>query len=158
MDRKQIRLNEYDYCQNGAYFLTICTDNRNCILSTVWGDSPKLTKIGQIAERELLKVESHYDNIKIDKYVIMPNHIHLIIIIKERINPFPTKKYDISNVIGKYKAAVTRSVGDAFMHPKKSIWQRSFYDHVIRNKEDYLSIWNYIDTNPQKWQEDKYYN
>ncbi|MBQ6825810.1 MAG: transposase [Clostridia bacterium] len=73
---------------------------------------------------------------QIDKYVIIPNHIHLLVKITERINPFPTKKYDISNVIGKYKAAVTRSVGNAFMHSAKTkIWQRSFHGHIIRGEK-----------------------
>ena len=77
----------------------------------------------------------------------MPNHIHLLIRITERINPFPTKRYDIPNVIGKYKAAVTRRVGNAFMHSVK-LRQTSFHDHIIRDEADYRRIWTYIDTNP----------
>lgn len=105
-----------------------------------------------------MNIETHYENIKIDKFAIMPNHIHLIIKIAERINPFPTSKYDISNVIGKYKAAVARNVGNAFMHSEKiKIRQTSFHDHIIRNENDYLRIWKYIDTNPIKWLEDCFY-
>ena len=161
--RKPTRLREFDYSQNGAYFITICTHKKQKILCDIVGeglyDIPKnnLSEIGKIAEQELLNIERHYDNIKIHKYVIMPNHIHLIVRIMERINPFPTKKYDISNVIGKYKAGVTRIVGKAFM-PSEKIWQRSFHDHIIRNENDYLKIWNYIDTNPQKWKEDCFYS
>ena len=85
------------------------------------------------------------------KYVIMPNHIHLTVQITERINPFPTIKCDVSNIVGKFKAAVTRNVGKAFMpSANENIWQTSFHDHIIRGEEDYLKIWNYIDTNPQK--------
>ena len=117
-----------------------------------------LSPIGNLAKQELLNIETHYDNIKIDKFAIMPNHIHLIIQITERINPFPTKKHDISNVVGKYKAAVTRRVGNAFMHSEKiKIWQTSFHDHIIRGEKDYLKIWDYIDNNPQKWNEDCFY-
>ncbi len=162
--RKNNRLKNYDYSENGAYFITVCIKDRKNLLGNIVGDdaldSPKiiLSKIGVIAEQELLKIEAYYNNVKIDKYVIMPNHIHLIIKITERINPFPTKKYDISNVIGKYKAAVTRNVGNAFMHSEKEqLWQASFHDHIIRNEQDYLEIWNYIDTNPLKWKEDKLY-
>ncbi|MBR5473264.1 MAG: transposase [Clostridia bacterium] len=161
-NRKPTRLKDYDYSSEGAYFITICTHNKQKILCDIVGEglcalpSIKLTPIGEVAKQELLKIETHYDNVKIDKYVIMPNHIHLIVRITERINPFPTIKYDISNVIGKYKAAVTRNVGNAFMHSKK-LWQRSFHDHIIRDKMDYLKIWNYIDTNPQKWNEDCFY-
>ena len=82
----------------------------------------------------------------------------MIIRISERINPFPTKRFDISNVIGKYKAAVTRAVGNAFMHSEKNkLWQKSFYDHIIRDDGDYIKIRNYIETNPQKWQDDYLY-
>ena len=164
-NRKPIRLKEFDYSTPGAYFITICTRNRKNILSHIIkcgvNNPPKniLSKIGEIAKQELLEVEKHYNNIKIDKYVIMPNHIHLIINITERINPFPTKKFDVSNIIGKYKAAVTRNVGNAFMHSERfSLWQKSFYDHIIRNEEDYLRIWEYIDTNPFKWEDDELYN
>ena len=163
--RKPTRLKNYDYNSEGEYFITICTHNRKNLFGNIVGDGahdvPKmiLSKYGKIAENELLKIKSHYENVKIDKYVVMPNHIHLIIQITERINPFPTIKFDISNIIGKYKAAVTRNVGNAFMHSEKiKIWQRSFHDHIIRGEKDYLNIWNYIDTNPQRWQDDCFYN
>ena len=120
-----------------------------------------LSRLGSIAEGELLKIESRYKNVNIEKYVIMPNHIHVIIMIleAERINPFPTRRYSVSDIVGKFKAGVTRNVGDAFMHPEKTtVWQRSFHDHIIRSKEDYLQIWNYIDTNVLKWETDCFYN
>ena len=160
--RKPTRLSEYDYSQNGYYFVTICTKDKQKLFGEIVGggvyDIPqiKLSVIGETAKYELLNVEKHYDNVKIDKFVVMPNHRHVIVQITERINPFPTKKYDLSNVIGKYKAAVTRSVGNAFMHSAK-IWQASFHDHIIRNEADYRRIWNYIDTNPAKWNEDCFY-
>ena len=162
-NRKPTRLKYYDYSQNGYYFITICTHNKQKTLCDIVGEGLalpliNLSPIGLIAERELLNVTMHYSNVIIDKYVIMPNHIHLIIRISERINPFPTKKFDISNIVGKYKAAVTRKVGNAFMHSEKPLWQRSFHDHIIRDENDYLKIWNYIDTNPQKWREDCFYN
>ena len=112
--------------------------------------------IGKIACECLQNVELHYDNVKIDNWVIMPNHIHILLQITERINPFPTKAYDVPNIIGKYKAAVTRAVGNAFMHSGK-LWQTSFYDHIVRNDEDYKNIWQYIDGNPSKWLEDCFY-
>lgn len=161
--RKPTRLKQYDYSQNGYYFITICTKNKENILSSIVGDGVtdaeiKLSALGEIVSRELKNISSYYGNIKIEKYVIMPNHIHLIIQITERINPFPTKAFDISNVVGKFKAGVTRKVGNAFMHSDKTIWQRSFHDHIIRDEKDYLKIWNYIDTNPQRWQDDCFYN
>ena len=72
----------------------------------------------------------------------------------ERMNPFPTK-VDIPNIVGKYKAGVTRIVGNAFM--RSEIWQKSYHDHIIRNEEEHLRIWQYIDENPIRWNEDEYY-
>jgi len=112
-------------------------------------------------EEQIKLLECRYRGIKVDKYVIMPNHIHMIIVIskEEGINPFPTKKQDLSNVIGKFKAGVTRIVGNAFMHSAKNeIWQSSFHDHIIRNEKDYQRIWEYIDTNVIRWEKDCFYN
>ena len=161
-NRKLPRLPDYDYSTPGVYFITICTHEKRCIFgkilpTNIFGDMQmQYSSIGKIAKECLLDVESHYDNIKIDQWVIMPNHIHLLIRIEERINPFPTNSYNISNVVGKYKAAVTRAVGNAFMHSGK-LWQTSFYDHIIRNDSDYQNIWQYISGNPSKWLEDCFY-
>ncbi|MBQ8683025.1 MAG: transposase [Clostridia bacterium] len=160
--RKPTRLRCYNYSNPGGYFVTICTKGKKKLFGEVVGggalDAPQmvLSEIGRVAEQELLSIENYYENVTIDKYVVMPNHIHLLIRITERINPFPTKQYDIPNVVGKYKAAVTRHVGNAFMHSVK-LWQTSYHDHIIRNEADYRRIWEYIDTNPVKWKEDCFY-
>ena len=160
-NRKRTRLSEYDYSSPGMYFITICTHNRKCLFGKIKNQQMHLNEMGKIVDKEILKIEPRYQNIRIDKYVIMPNHIHMIIVIlaSEGINPIPTIKYDVSNVIGKFKAGVSRIVGSAFMHSsKKSIWQSSFHDHIIRGEKDYLKIWNYIDTNIEKWESDCFYN
>ena len=161
-NRKLTRLPGYDYSAPGAYFITICTSGKQCLFGSIVpgelvGDAyMQYSQVGEIAKECLLKIESHYDNVSLDNWVIMPNHVHLLIRITERINPFPTITYDVPNIIGKYKSAVTRSVGNAFMHSEK-LWQSSFYDHVIRNDEDYQSIWQYISGNPSKWLDDCFY-
>lgn len=163
-NRKLPRLPGYDYATPGAYFITICTHGKACTLGTVRqnhdsGDyMVQYTPIGKVAKKHLLEIEKHYPNIKIDNWVIMPNHIHILLQIKEQINPLPTvtASYDIPNVIGKYKAGVSRDVGNAFMHSGK-LWQSSYYDHVIRGEEDYQNIWQYISGNPSKWLEDRLY-
>ena len=159
--RKPTRLKEYDYSTPGAYFITICAHNKKHLFGEIKNYKMNLNDIGNIINCEIIKIESRYHNIKIDKYVIMPNHIHMIIcnLETEGINPFPTKKNDISNIIGKFKAGVSRIVGNAFMHSEeKRIWQSSFHDHIIRDKEDYNKIWEYIDTNVAKWELDCFYN
>ena len=159
--RKSTRLKGYDYGASGAYFITICTHNKECTLGNIVNGEMLLNDLGKIVNQQILDIELHYTNVKIDKYIIMPNHIHLIITITqtERINPFPTIKHDISNVVGKFKSGVSRIVGNAFMHSvKRPIWQTSFHDHIIRGKKDYQKIWEYIDSNVVRWKKDCLYN
>ena len=155
--RKINRLQNYDYSENGAYFITICTQNRAQILSKIVGDGahdvPKtsLTDIGKIVDKKIVSTNNIPD-ITVDKYVIMPNHIHIILIVDNNGTskaPSPTNNV-ISHAVSTLKRFVNKEIG-------YNVFQRSFYDHVIRDEEDYLSIWNYIDTNPHKWQQDKYY-
>ena len=156
--RKHPRLKSYDYSGSGAYFVTICTHNRQHILSDIVGRglAPaeiQLSELGQIANSEILNLEKRY-NIKIDKYAIMPNHIHAIIVIKNEMagaSPRPT----LSDIICTFKSLTTRKYH--LTCPQKSIWQKSFHDHIIRSEKDYLEIWEYIDANPQKWEEDCFY-
>ena len=162
--RKQVRLAAYDYSAPGAYFVTVCTQDRRCILShiTVGADAlggPNLilTETGEIVEEVILSTE-HIDGLHVDKYVIMPNHIHLILRIdgvfdKENGGPprasAPTYA-TIPSAIGVLKRLVHREAG-------QTVFQRSYHEHVIRGEADYREIWEYIDTNPAKWAEDRYY-
>ena len=157
--RKNTRLKNFDYSYEGAYFITICTQNHAQILSEIVGEGsplPQLTHQGEIAEKIILSVNQKYPTVKVDKFVIMPNHIHIIFVIDSngRGNPSPT----ISTVIGWLKYSITKTINQYFGKGQNKIFQRSFYDHIIRDRDDYLKIWNYIDQNPHKWQEDKYNN
>ena len=159
-NRKRTRLKGYDYSLPGAYFVTICTAKKSHLFGEIKNNEMHLSNIGKIVNKEISGIETHYENIRIDRYVIMPNHIHMIISIlkTEGINPFPTIKYDIPNVVGKFKAGVTRIVGNAFMHSAiNPIFQSSFHDHVIRGDEDYQKIAEYIDTNVLLWEKDCFY-
>ena len=150
--RKALRLPEYCYNRNGAYFITICTKKRRQCLSRIVGADAYigphavLTKWGDVVERYIHTIPG------IDTYVIMPNHVHMIVRIESEDGPMwasaPTQS--VSDRIRSFKTLVSKQIGH-------SIWQRSFYDHVIRNEEDYLHIWQYIDRNPAKWAEDEYY-
>ncbi len=148
----------------GMYFLTVCVKNSANLLGKIVGcgdfDTPQMifSGYGVILDKYINLMNSKYPHIKIDKYIIMPNYIHMIIVIldAERINPFPTikaLKYDISNIVGKFKAGVTRIAGNAFMHSAKgSIWQTSCNGHIIRGEKDYQKIWEYIDANVLRWE------
>ena len=161
-DRKLPRLKGYDYSTPGCYFVTICTQGKRKLF---WEITPQtapgiaLSEAGKVVEREIGEIEGHYRNVFVDKYTIMPNHIHMIVRITERINPFPTERgCDLSNIVGKFKAAVSRNVGKAFMPSgKANIWQTSYHDHIIRNEKDYQRIWTYIDNNPVSWVNDCFY-
>ena len=154
--RKSIRLKEYDYSKNGMYFITICTQNRLCILSEIVGAHDcaqiKLYNIGKIVEKELLKTEEIHANVKIYNYIIMPNHVHIIInIISNQSRAqscAPTKT--IGNIIRGIKSAVSRQIG-------YSIWQRNYYEHVIRNENELYKIIEYIENNPYNWENDPNY-
>ena len=173
--RKRLRIKDFDYSSQNYYFVTICTDKRTCI----FGDIDSLNYIGKIVDIELQKVSEHFPNVKIDKYVVMPNHIHAIIVIgcEERtvgngLGHSKTKGSEehqtvgngldrsektptLSQIIGLYKSGVSRQVHN--IYPDLMVWQKSFYDHIIRNEKEYQEIWKYIDENPLQWVNDEYY-
>ena len=144
--RKNIRLRYYDYSEEGLYFITICTKNREQLLGKITEENQiKLTKVGTIVEKSIRNLERIYSNITIDEYVVMPNHIHIIIIINEK------NDLTISRIINQYKGGITKKIG----YP---IWQKLFYEHIIRNEKEYYKIVEYIQNNPLKWEEDEYFN
>ena len=157
--RKRMRLSCYDYSSPGAYFVTICTHEKRCILSdiTVGADAlggPRvaLTSVGKIVEKCVLSTDN-IPGIHVDKFVIMPNHIHLILAVEAVAGPprasAPTMAA-VPNAVSALKHLVNREVGT-------NIWQRSYHDHVIRGENDYREIWNYIETNPARWRDDCFY-
>ncbi len=139
--RKLPRLSGYDYSSANHYFITVCTHGKSCI----FGSADAISEFGSIAERELIDLENHFKNVFVDKYVVMPNHIHAIIVIKndERVHSLPT-------VIGSYKSAVSRKIHESM--PKLKVWQKSFYDRIIRSDKDYVQICKYIEENHRKLQ------
>ncbi|MBO5007946.1 MAG: transposase [Clostridia bacterium] len=154
--RKPTRLKGYDYSTPGAYFLTICVKDKKQLLSKIVGDDEgivpqnNLSEIGLICDRYINNINIKYENVTVDKYVIMPNHIHLIVFLHGTMRASsPTK--NIETIIRSFKTMVTKEIGN-------SIWQRSYHDHIIRGEKDYRKIWEYIDTNPIKWELDCFYN
>ena len=150
--RKQNRLTKYDYSTPNAYFITICTKNRKNLFwrdAEIIIDRPKnvlLADLGIIVQRSIENISKHYPAISVDHYVIMPNHIHLLL----QINTDVSGRSMIAPTMSLMKGTVTKQAGFP-------VWQKGFYDHVIRNDNDYRDIWNYIEGNPSKWSEDKLY-
>ncbi len=157
--RKHPRLKSYDYSTPGAYFITICTQNKKCLLSHIVGRGlapaeTVLTACGQIAKQQLLMIPSRYPGTAIEHLVIMPNHIHFILQIfdtRAGASPRPT----VMDMICTYKSLVTRSCKKELAADK--LFQTSFYDHIIRNDRDYEEIARYICENPQRWASDEFY-
>ena len=160
--RKPIRIDNYDYSTPGAYFITVCTANREKIF---WSDrrgelcspadnvqtgdqrSPlrvELSDVGKIVDVEIQKMNTIYDSVRVDKYCIMPDHIHFILSIDTDENGRTQFAPTISRVMKQFKGSTTKQVG-------RPIWQKSFYDHGIRNQQDYDEIWAYIENNPLKY-------
>ena len=166
--RKNIRLKNYDYSLPGTYFVTICTQARK---NYFWNDQPDLKKIkwdvvgancvrpqnlplsriGEIVREELEKMDTSYATISLYSYVIMPNHIHLLIRILSDENGRPQVAPTVSRIIKQFKGVVTKRVGEV-------IWQKSFMEHIVRDKQDYEARVNYIYKNPERWYYDELYS
>lgn len=157
--RKNNRLSNFDYSKNGCYFITICVKDRKNILSQIVGDGVldvptiKLSEYGKIVNDTILEMNNYYNTFTVKEYVIMPNHIHFIVEIKcsngTSRTPSPTNSL-LAQFVSTFKRFVHKKCGN-------QIFQRSYYDHIIRDDEDYLKISRYILENPVKFKEDKYY-
>ena len=151
-NRKPNRLKGFDYSQGGAYFVTVCTKEKKKILGRIVGGDAyiapeiRLSEYGKTVEKYVLGIKG------LHKYVIMPNHIHMIIFISKDEGTMWASSHtqSLPQLIKSFKILVTKELGF-------SIWQRSFYDHIIRDDKDYEAIWEYIDNNPLKWKEDRFY-
>ena len=171
-----IRLQGYDYSQNGFYFVTICTKNREHYFGKIVTTKMVLAKIGQIARRELLKTEKIRKNVELDKWIIMPNHIHVIIVINNDVatvatqciaslpplpqlsipllktNKFGPQSNNLASIIRGFKMAVQNY---ATINKIDFTWQRRYYDHIIRNEKSLNRIREYIRNNPKNWHKDR---
>lgn len=172
--RKTIRLQNYDYSRNGAYFITICTQNRTPYFGMNVGADPRVRpqstpspnvgadrcvrpKTGtEIAEYWLYEIPCHFEYVSIDKSVIMPDHIHFVLRIDRPLDAGGHAGPPLPQIVQWYKTMTTaeylRLVKSGLLPPyDKRLWQRGYYDHVIRNDADYLECMQYIEQNPQKY-------
>lgn len=156
-NRKPTRLPNFDYSTNGLYSVTICTHNKKHLLCNIVGaglcarPNIELTKIGSIVEQSINYIDSNntnYKNVHIANYVIMPNHVHILLFIDNPTGGDGTPP--LPNIIGAIKSYTTS-------HYKGKLWQRSYFDHIIRDHADYKNVYSYIESNPSKWKEDNLY-
>lgn len=157
--RKSIRLRGYNYSSNGAYFITICVKDKHKVLGEIVGRDTlgapfmRLSEYGGIVNKEIEEMSTHYNGVVVDKFVVMPNHVHIIVSIGRDGAPGVSRPTTalIPTIVAALKMKTNRAIGF-------SIWQASYHDHIIRNIEEYQRIWKYIDENPSHWVEDCYYN
>lgn len=147
--RKQNRLKDFNYSSCETYFITICTKDKKNLFGSIVGapigrPSCELSEYGNIVDEAINNIEKKYNRIELDKYVIMPDHIHLLLTILADENGRPMGAPTIPNVINQMKGYVSKKIGF-------SIWQKLYYDHIIRDKKDYDEKWQYIDDNPRTW-------
>ena len=153
--RKLHRLQTWDYSAPGYYFITICTQEKRCVLSQILDGQLQLTQIGAIAEKCWLRMPTVVPHVTMDYYCIMPNHIHGIIAIGEHPKE---EARSIPDLIHAFKSAVTREVNRLVLPEQRNhLWQASYYDEIIRNEQMLSEIRQYIEDNPRKWSEDDLY-
>ncbi|MDR1679138.1 MAG: transposase [Prevotellaceae bacterium] len=187
--RRSIRLKGYDYSQAGMYFITICVQNRVCMLGEIINGEMQLNEYGRIAHDEWLKLSERYPNALLDVFQIMPNHMHGIIVLMEKDNasavgagftPAPTGftpaqnratarvaptvaarvAPTVGNIVGAYKSLVANGCLKICKSRNEylgKLWQRNYFEHIIRNEKSYQHIADYIATNPARWESDRFF-
>lgn len=181
--RKSNRLKNFDYSSSGWYFVTICTQNRECLFGNIIDNHMVLNKYGKIINKYFLEIPKHYNNVELDEFIIMPNHIHGIIVIRNsnqsvgndlRVVPInnnqvghggPTlqnirQQQLLFRIIKCFKTITTKIYIDGVKNNQfppfnKRIWQKSYYDHIIRNEYSLFRIRKYIKDNPKNWEDDR---
>ncbi len=188
--RKSIRLRGYDYSQAGMYFITVCTQGRQCLFGGITDNEMHLNSAGKMVRATWDDIPTHYDGVEIDQFAVMPNHIHgIVVLVGAGPRACPDVDVDVGqpqgvegqgqpqgvaptiitptglslpDVVHRFKTMTTKKYMDGVKQngwqpfPAK-LWQRNYYEHIIRNETAYLKIAEYIQTNPQRWQEDTYH-
>ena len=160
--RRSIRLKDFDYSQAGAYFVTICTYNKKCLFGKVISGEMQPNECGRVIEEEWLKTAEIRKNVELDVFVVMPNHFHGILVIEDKcrgtVHRAPTLEQfakptsgSLPTIVRYFKSAVTRRINDLRGTSYTPVWQRNYYEHVIRNEDDLNEIREYIANNPVKW-------
>ncbi len=170
--RKSIRLSEYDYSQPGYYFITICTHQRQNLFGQIIEGKMYLNELGKIIGNQWHNIPKRFDNVQIEKFVIMPNHFHGIIHVRRGAVSAPVRKNNVQrtgggtpplrpvllgNVIAYFKYNAAKQINLIRQTPGQPVWQRNYYETVIADNNAYAAIWEYIDHNPDKWLVDKNY-
>jgi REP element-mobilizing transposase RayT len=161
-NRQSIRLRGFDYSQTGAYFVTVCTTRRLCLLGDIEDVEERLSPVGQVVRLRWQNLPRHTPGLTIDAWVVMPNHLHGIVVLSgptvigaPGVHPLPgPKPGSLGAAIGGFKSAVSREIAAKHLSPVRPLWQPSYYERVIRNDQELDAIRRYIADNPLRWDDD----
>ena len=158
--RRSTRLRGFDYREAGAYFVTVCTSGRACMLGQIVDDRPILSDIGRAVSKSWLALPAHFFDVSLGDFVVMPNHVHGILVLRVagakhasplHLPPRGTSPGSLAAIIQSFKSAATRGVNQQQGVSSRKLWQRGFYDHIIRDDAELNRIRRYIEENPLRW-------
>jgi len=175
--RRSIRLHDYDYAQAGAYFVTVCTEGRLCLLGQVEDGTVRLNGWGRIVHETWSDLPNHYPHVELDAFVIMPNHVHMVVVLADPVGaglklaqiapvradstgadstragfkPAPTRRHGLPEIMRAFKTFSSRRINERRATPGASLWQCDYYEHIIRNAKSLNRIRQYIADNPASW-------
>ncbi len=157
--RRSIRLKGFDYTREAAYFVTICIQNGTCLFGEIVNGQMRLNDAGRVAQMMWKAIPTHFPHVETDAWVVMPNHVHGIIITVGATHASPPRqsgppKGSLGAIVGSYKSAVSRQINQLHGTPGALVWQRNYYEHIIRNNTGLNRIRKYIAGNPAHWDED----
>jgi len=154
--RRSVRLAGYDYSQCGAYFVTICAYNHKRLFGNIVNEKMQLNEIGVMVKHAWEYLPKKYPYVSIDEFVIMPNHFHGILIIIDDFDGSQTvsKRKSVGRLIGMFKTVTNKRFNETRYSSGGKMWQRNYYEHIIRDEEDYMRIFLYIQNNPLNWRND----
>ena len=159
--RHSIRLREYDYTQAEAYFITVVAYGRTALFGEVAGGEARLNEFGRIVEWSWADLPKHYLGVLCDEFVVMPNHIHGIIVLGQPIvvgaglKPAPTRRHGLPEIVRALKTFSARRINDIRHTPGAPVWQRNYYEHIVRGDGELLRVREYIVNNPMEWENDR---
>lgn len=160
--RRSIRLPGYDYSRAGSYFITICARNRECLFGEIVGGKMRLNGAGEIVESVWNGLPEHYPHVLLDAMVVMPNHVHAIIVltpVEAGLKPAPTattaKRHGVPEIVRAWKTFSARRINGTRRTPDATIWQHNYWEHIVRNVSEMDRIREYIKNNPAQWELDK---
>lgn len=159
--RKVVRLAGYDYSQSGFYFLTICTQHSLCLFGTIQDEEMQLNQAGELVQQWWLKLNEKFPEVSLDEMIVMPNHVHGIIEINRNENNKASSP-TVARIMQWFKTMTTNEYlqgvrQKGWQRFSQRLWQRSYYEHIIRDEDSYYEISEYIRMNPQNWGKDKYH-